>query len=93
MDYGPTAEVTEDIANLSTNVPVVKNTLPPPPAASRNAAPIVPSNQLPQANLNGPAPTGNPSLSIGKTTATAGTLFKEASYVGDNDEVDEDEWD
>jgi hypothetical protein len=30
---------------------------------------------------------------IGATSKAAGGVFKEAAYVGDNDEVDEAEWD
>lgn len=33
------------------------------------------------------------SLAIGASSRSAGAVFKEASYVGDNDEVDENEWD
>ncbi len=37
--------------------------------------------------------TGKPTVSIGTTSkADQSGLFKEASYVGDNDEVDESEW-
>jgi len=52
------------------------------------------SNDFPTAHLTltGPIPTIAPSLEIGRTSATRGNLHKEASYVGNNDEVDEDEW-
>lgn len=50
------------------------------------------SNDFPTAHLTGPIPTSAPSLEIGRTSASRGSLHKEASYVGNNDEVDEDEW-
>ena len=37
-------------------------------------------------------PGGTAAASIGATSRAVGGVFKEASYVGDNDEVDEDEW-
>lgn len=54
--------------------------------------PMEVSNDFPAAHLTGPIPTSAPSLEIGRTSATRGSLHKEASYVGNNDEVDEDEW-
>jgi len=50
------------------------------------------SNDFPAAHLTGPIPTSAPTLEIGRSSATRGSLHKEASYVGNNDEVGEDEW-
>jgi cysteine/glycine-rich protein len=59
---------------------------------SGSMKPMGVSNDFPAAHLTGPIPTIAPSLEIGRTSATRGNLHKEASYVGNNDEVDEDEW-
>ena len=50
------------------------------------------SNDFPVPHLTGSIPTSAPTLGIGRASATRGSLHMEASYVGNNDEVGEDEW-
>lgn len=56
---------------------------------TQETTPSAQSNVLPPPRINGTVPAAAPQLNIGKTEG----LYKEASYVGDNDEVDESEWD
>lgn len=78
---------------------------PPVPSAPPSAPPAPPA--APAAPVSAPAPpahapappVASPSterkggaVAIGASSRSAGGVFKEAAYVGDNDEVDENEW-
>lgn len=68
---------------------------PPAPMSSPAAATKVEKVTKPagRSSFTGELPAGTAgSLAIGASSRSAGGVFKEASYVGDNDEVDETEW-
>jgi hypothetical protein len=44
-------------------------------------------------SFTGEAAVSGADLKIGASSRSAGGVFKEAAYVGNNDEVDESEWD
>ncbi len=91
-DYGPTqdntAQVTEGVADMSTSAP------PAPPAPSRPAPPSNPNPTLTMPVVPSDSLKKAASINIGASSKALKdtTLHKEASYVGDNDEVDESEW-
>lgn len=68
----------------------------PVPAPVPAAAPKAAAKPAGRSSFTGDLPVGVTApaggLAIGASSRSAGAVFQEASYVGDNDEVDENEW-
>uniref|UniRef100_A0A7S3M5F1 LIM zinc-binding domain-containing protein n=1 Tax=Spumella elongata TaxID=89044 RepID=A0A7S3M5F1_9STRA len=98
----PKAPATPEVTRPAPPAPAVPAPAPaavssPAATAKKPAAPAAPvaspsAERKPVAGVTAPtAPGGH--VAIGASSRAAGGVFKEAGYVGDNDEVDESEWD
>lgn len=74
--------VTAGLAKLSTQPGIASS------KAAGSAAPGAPDASPPSVS----ATAGGAALNIGASSRSAGGVFKEAAYVGDHDEVAEEEW-
>ena len=64
-----------------------------PSAEKKVAAPKPPARRSFTGESTDSAAVPHSTIAIGGSSRSAGGVFKEAAYVGDNDEVDENEWD